>query len=137
MHFAAPPAAGRTWPRSPEPAVGNVKGSLSIGARSGELPAGGRSVVTYECTVDNSGEESGLVYVSRFRTVAQLQRSEIERAEASKQGNLFGFGLFGLGAGAVPGPGPRAARRAGWPSRSSCVPISAANRMLISRAGAT
>src|SRR3990172_2366224 len=55
-------------------------------------------IVTYECTVHNSGEESGFVYISRFRTVARLQRPEIERAGASKQGSLFGSGFAGLGA---------------------------------------
>src|SRR3990172_2206557 len=54
-------------------------------------------LVSYEGTVDNSGEESGFVYVSRIRTVAQLQRSEFERAGASKRGNLFGSGLSSLG----------------------------------------
>src|SRR3990172_8863878 len=49
-------------------------------------------LLTYECNVDNSGEESGFVYVSQFRTVAQLQRSEIERAGVSKQGSLFACG---------------------------------------------
>ena len=47
-------------------------------------------LLTYERTADNSGEESGFVYISRFRTVAQLQRFEIERAGASKQGSGSG-----------------------------------------------
>src|SRR3990170_52838 len=60
-------------------------------------------IVTYECTVDNSGEESGFVYISRFRTVARLQRSEIETAGASKQGSLFGSGSAGSGVIGVTG----------------------------------
>ena len=74
---------------------------LSFAVRRGRTPfpqrSLGKCVVTYECTVDNSGEESGFVYVSRFRTVAQLQWSEIERAGASKQCSLFGSGSAGLG----------------------------------------
>jgi hypothetical protein len=46
-------------------------------------------LVTYELTVDDYGEETGFVYISRFWTVAQLQRSKIERAEASKQASLW------------------------------------------------
>jgi hypothetical protein len=53
--------------------------------------------ITYEFTVDDFGEEFGFAYVSRFRTVAQLQRPEIERAGAPKQGSPFGSGLSGLG----------------------------------------
>src|SRR3989304_1446410 len=54
-------------------------------------------LVTYEFTVDDSGEEFGFVYVSRFRAVARLQRSEIERTGAPKQSHQFGTGLSGLG----------------------------------------
>ena len=54
-------------------------------------------LVTYEFTVDDSGEEFGFVRVARCRSVAQLQRSEIETAGASKQGCPFGSGSSGLG----------------------------------------
>src|SRR3989304_5112497 len=68
-------------------------------------------LVSYKFTVDNSGEESGFVYVSRFRTVVRFERAEIERAEASKTANLFGFGLSGFGPGALPCPVQRGVHR--------------------------
>jgi len=46
------------------------------------------SKVTYEFTVDDSGEEFGFVYVSLFRAVAKLQLHEIARSWKAKPARL-------------------------------------------------
>ena len=51
-------------------------------------------LVTYEFTVDDSGEEFGFVYVSCFRAVAKLQLHENTRLKKAKSA---GSGLAALG----------------------------------------
>ncbi len=60
--------------------------------------SGNTGSVTYEFTVDNSGEQFGFVYVSCFRSVAKLQLNENTRLKKDKI-SLLGSGLSGLGKG--------------------------------------